>query len=314
MRGWATHPLPRISEEWTDVDYSRGDRVSCTIFSKPEVLPGESFLIQVFAHLPEQVRRVGRLAREADYEASRRSFSGLDILGIERGSRITFELSMHGVRLDDQIAGLVWRGTPDSVQFIATIPPDFSASSVIGKLTIALGRVPIGHIKFKLRVKRGARVDITRPRDLEPIGEDAGSYATAFLSYASEDRPAVLQGAQVLNAVRIQYFIDILHIDPGERWERKLYRKIDESALFLLFWSRSAKRSTWVMKEVDYALARKGEDEFAPPEMRAVILEGPKVPKPPPQLAHLQFNDFLLNFPGVSRSPKPKSSRRREKS
>ncbi len=64
--------------------------------------------------------------------------------------------------------------------------------------------------------------------------------------------------------------------------------------LFLLFWSNAAKQSDWVLKEVHYALGRKGDDDTAPPEIMPVIIEGPPVVEPPPELAHLHFNDRLL--------------------
>jgi hypothetical protein len=50
------------------------------------------------------------------------------------------------------------------------------------------------------------------------------------------------------------------------------------------------------LEEVRYALGRKGGDEFAPPEVIPVIIEGPPVPNPPDELAHLHFNDYLIYF------------------
>jgi len=51
-----------------------------------------------------------------------------------------------------------------------------------------------------------------------------------------------------------------------------------------------------VMEEVKYALGRKRDDEFAPPEIHPVIIEGPPVPQPPAELAHLHFNDRVIYF------------------
>ena len=45
--------------------------------------------------------------------------------------------------------------------------------------------------------------------------------------------------------LHFKYFQDVLDLEPGERWERALYRHIDESDLFLLFWSSNAKQSVW---------------------------------------------------------------------
>lgn len=49
-----------------------------------------------------------------------------------------------------------------------------------------------------------------------------------------------------------------------------------------------------MLKEVRYALQRKGGNELSPPEIRPVILEGPPIVPPPEDLAHLHFNDRIL--------------------
>ena len=77
---------------------------------------------------------------------------------------------------------------------------------------------------------------------------------------------------------------------------QSLYRHIDECDIVLLFWSNAAKRSKWVRKEVQYALARKRGDESAPPEIGPVIIEGPPVPPPWKELSYLHFNDRVIYF------------------
>jgi hypothetical protein len=55
---------------------------------------------------------------------------------------------------------------------------------------------------------------------------------------------------QCLLAFAIRHFHDILSLDPGDRWARRLYDEIDRCDLFMLFWSRAAGRSEWVAKEI----------------------------------------------------------------
>jgi hypothetical protein len=100
----------------------------------------------------------------------------------------------------------------------------------------------------------------------------------------------------MLRLARIRYFQDVLKLEPGDRWERELYRHIDRSDLFLLFWSTRAKESKWVLEEVRYAIKRKAGDDAAPPDVIPVIIEGPPIPSPPEDLAHLHFNDYLIYF------------------
>jgi hypothetical protein len=178
------------------------------------------------------------------------------------------------------------------VQFGVSIPGTAKPGAIMGTLTVSQDSVPVGHLKFKLQVVSEPQTG----RSAEPVGDSARRYSTAFVSYASQDRDKVLARVQMLRPLGIHYFQDILDLEPGTRWQRELYRHIDECDLFLLFWSQSAKQSPWVLKEAEYALARKGDDDSRPPEIMPVILEGPPIPPPPPELEHLHFNDRLIYF------------------
>jgi hypothetical protein len=167
---------------------------------------------------------------------------------------------------------------------------------VVGTARLERDSVPIGHIKFKLNVLDRQPERGLAARKFALCGMDAVRYTRAFVSYASADRAKVLARVQALRAMSIECFQDVLDLNPGERWERKLYAKIDECDVFLLFWSGFAKNSEWVRKEARYALDRKAGSELRPPEIRPVIIEGPPVPVPWEELAHLHFNDPIANL------------------
>jgi hypothetical protein len=196
--------------------------------------------------------------------------------------------------VDQPVQHLVWNGEPESVQFEVRVPENRKPGTVIGTLTISHDSIPLGHIKFKLTVV--AAQEQPRSRTAEEVGLSAHRYRKAFISYASADRAEVLKRVQMLRQVGIDFFQDLLDLEPGSRWEKELYRHIDESDLFLLFWSRAARESDWVLKEVRYALQRKGDDHLAAPEIKPVVIEGPPPPAPPQELAHLHFNDYLIYF------------------
>ena len=88
-----------------------------------------------------------------------------------------------------------------------------------------------------------------------------------------------------------RFFQDILSLDPGDRWEKKLYENIGRCDLFLLFWSRAAKESEWVIKEAEYALAHQQKNPNSEPDLVPVVLEQ-EVPLPP-GLAAFHFNDRI---------------------
>jgi len=272
------------------------DEVVCTVFAPPTVTPGESFLVQTFVHLPEQARDARALALEMDTLALRRVFHSLEAR-IPRGGRLQFELRAPGLVIDDPVTSLVWQGRPDAVQFGVSVPPGASGS-VIATLSISLDSAPLGHVKFKTTINTPSAASLPSAAGVEPEpqGELARRYRAAFISYASKDRDKVLQRVQVLPLVGVVYFQDLLNLDPGDRWLRRLELGIDECDLFLLFWSSEAKSSEWVRQEVRHALQRRGGDDLAPPEIKPVIIEGPPVVEPWEELAHLHFNDRVLYF------------------
>ncbi len=56
---------------------------------------------------------------------------------------------------------------------------------------------------------------------------------TVFLSYASEDRPAVQSIKEALEAAGVEVFFDKTALQAGENWDAKLKRSISESSLFI---------------------------------------------------------------------------------
>ena len=280
------------------------DVVECSVFAPPLAPQGETIMIQVFAHLEDLGAEAARLAIQFDPTARSRGVKTLSSR-IARGSELMFHLTLSRtisqppstVEIADPIQSLVWMGDTESVQFIVGIPADCRLGNLAGKVTISQETVPIGQISFLLRVvPAGTPVPETSAEPMEPVGAEAHAYRYTFISYASEDRDKVLARVQMLDQMGIKYFQDLLSLDPGQRWEKELYRNIDQCDLFLLFWSAAAKRSDWVQKEVDYAINRKGGNDAAPPEIKPVIIEGPPLIEPPEKLKHLHFNDRLIYF------------------
>src|SRR5262249_5880813 len=195
--------------------------------------------------------------------------------------------------IDGAVQHLVWRGEPQAVQFGVGVPRDRDPGCLLGTVTVSNDGGPLGHVTFKLAVVEAGG---QRGGEPVPVGDAAHRYRKAFVSYASADRPEVVKRVQMLARLGIDYFQDVLSLEPGERWARELYRHIEESDLFLLFWSTAARNSEWVHKELRHALRLKGDGDHALPAIQPVVIEGPPPPPPPLELAHLQFNDYLLYF------------------
>jgi serine/threonine protein kinase len=284
--GWA-----RTSREATDAEQFEvtADEVDCTVFAPPRIDRGSSALIQVFLHLPERSNAVAALASQFDSDAAARGTAGLTA-EVTRGAVVMIELDASGLEVGCPTQTLVWRGRPASATFEARVPLKLAVNLVIATVRISIEGVPCGQVKFKTTIGPA-------PAGAEcPVVHRWCRYQRAFISYCSSDRDEVLKRVQMLKRLHVEFFQDVLDIEPGAEWQPLLYRRIDECDVFLLFWSSAAGASEWVRKEFLYALDRKARDAEHLPELIPVILEGPPIPPPPPELKHLHFNDQILNF------------------
>ncbi len=263
-----------------------GDQVQCALYSPSKVKAGNDFLVQVFAFLEEDSENIAGIAQTTDEEAKRQAVSRLN-RPIERGATLVFELKMSDVGIDEPIQQHIWDGNILEVPFIISTSEDMQPGVKIGKLIVSENSVPLGRLIFKVSIGSETSPEKELGGNLEP-------YEYAFISYASEDRPEVLKRVMAISAARIQFFQDILSLDPGVRWERELYKHIDRCEVVFLFWSRAASRSEWVEKEILYAFARRNGVETAPPDIVPIILEGPPPVPPPDTLKFLHFNDKFL--------------------
>ena len=89
----------------------------------------------------------------------------------------------------------------------------------------------------------------------DPHGRPPG---TVFLSYASQDRAAVLTLKAALEAAGIAVFFDQHSIPPGADWERQIRTVVRDCGLFLPFVSRHAaeRDEGWFLKEWGLAIER----------------------------------------------------------
>lgn len=287
-----------------EINYS--DSVKCSVFAPPAASTGSNIMVQVFAHLYDQDDLVRKFATEFDEKAKLRATKPL-MEQVQRGSDITFHLSLPGVEVDEPIQKITWRGIPDSVQYAVQIPRDCQIFNIIGTVCVSQGSIPFGHVKFQLTIinksHHSGKLD-----DRHQLEDTWKRYKKAFISYASSDRSEVLKRVQMLAAFGIEYFHDLLSLEPGQRWEKELYKHIDNSDVFFLFWSNAAKNSTWVMQEVKYALERKKLAVIGNPEIVPVIIEGPPPVTPPDELTDIHFNDKLIYF--INSTPRPTERRR----
>ncbi|HEY9064778.1 MAG TPA: toll/interleukin-1 receptor domain-containing protein, partial [Burkholderiaceae bacterium] len=268
------------------------------VFCPPIVARGTVFLVQALLHGPERASEARERALEADATTQRRGVLALPS-DLPLGTRLDLHLEMPALQVDEPDASLVWTGHTCAAQFEVAVPAAAALGNTIGRVRLAVAGVPIGTLRFQLTVA-AADAATQPPRD---AGAEVRRYHRAFVSYASSDRAEVLHRVQAFRIAGIAVFQDVLDLEPGQRWERELYREIDRCDVVFLFWSTAASASPWVAKEIDYALTLKCGEDDRPPEIAPVPIEGPPIPPPPERLKHLHFYDALLAHIAVARLP-----------
>ncbi|MFL6335603.1 MAG: toll/interleukin-1 receptor domain-containing protein [Pyrinomonadaceae bacterium] len=282
----------------------KADVVHCTVYAPPRVAPGDMFIVQVFAHLAKQAKRLAEQAARAD--ATARDHGSKPLQGeVERGTLLTFTLEAPGLKVDEvhrQGETLVWRGEPESVQFAVDVPEEHAAAKPT-RCTVRIysgeARAPVGHIMFMLDVA-ATSAPAASANLPSPPPQTLKRYTHAFISYCSKDRdkvlPIYLGKRTEWRKAGITDFFDRKDIAAGAAWRAEIQKNLDKCDLFVLFWSTSAMCSEEVGKEIAYALARKGSDEWNPPAFDPLSIELP-VPRPlPAGLESLNFDDPLLYF------------------
>lgn len=259
----------------------RRDTVDCTVFAPPRARAPSTVLVQVFLHVPERAAEARASAEDADPGATKRGTQSLS-MRLRRGTVVTVNLKGPFIPPEGRSEDVRYDGRTTSATFFVVIPAGFAQDAWFGCATVLVGdpAVPIGRIRFRIAVGGEA----SSP---QPVGE-ARAHRHAFLSYASPDRPHVARVADSLARAGIDFFQDVLSLEPGEKWRPRLRREIERSDLFVLFWSEAAARSTWVGWEVDEALTRKAGDDEKPPDIVPLTVGG-TAPPPPPRLAHVHF-------------------------
>jgi hypothetical protein len=269
-------------------DDPKTEPLDVSAFAPDAAVRASETLVQIYIHHPDQASEAAEQAREADYLAVRHGVATLTTQ-VMIGQRLVVVLAAPGALIESPSQYLVWRGEPRACQFVLTVPSDSAIDTLTVRVTVLVDDVPIGSLRFHLPVTEQGQSNSS----MKIVGDESRRYSIAFLSHAKHDRLEVLKRAQLLRAVNIGFFQDFLTIEPGKVWEKYLYEAIDRCDLFLLFWSKYAAASKWVLRETERALARKGGKNEALPDIIPIVLEGPPIPPVPDSLKHIQITDWF---------------------
>ena len=132
-------------------------------------------------------------------------------------------------------------------------------------------------------------IAITSSLSRQPVGvstADAQWYEDIFASYAREDLEVVEHLKERYAALGLYLFVDLDDLRSGAMWRPELFKRIDSSDLFQLFWSNSSKHSGYV--EIEWEHALRAQEIKGGRFIRPVYWEEP-IPEVPCELAEINF-------------------------
>jgi ImpA, N-terminal, type VI secretion system/TIR domain len=269
-------------EPFIGIGFAASSRVMFTLIAPEGVAPGVPFEVFVWAHNDGELSiiRAKTAAELRDKTPIIRSKGPFRIPG---GTTLTVRLRVLGAVIDEPEDTMIWLGKRTRTAFVVTLPELNSQTNCHGVAHIYAEGVQVAKIPFLLPASSDRRLR-TAP---------AVHFRTAFASYASDDRDAVLGRIQGIKKIApdMDVFLDVVSLRSGQNWEQELWRVIPASDIFYLFWSAHARRSEWVEKEWRCALRERGIGFIDP-----IPLQSPEESPPPPELGSLHFNDWMLAF------------------
>jgi len=257
-----------------------------TVFAPPVAAPNSEILVQIIIHTPDREAEARSRALKIEPTAEELASTPLTIQ-LNRNDDIKITFDCEDAKVSEPVQNIRWNGRIVCLYFMIRLPDTKSVMYLVPKLRVFINSIPAGSIVFRIKV-----APFASDLPLAFAQQEGRAFEWAFVSYAHEDRVEVLKAAQLMSALRIRYFQDLLSASPGDRWRERLFSEIERCDVFLLFWSKHAQESEWVIKEAEYALrCAKSSPADRPLEIVPVLLEGPPPPPPPDSLREIHFND-----------------------
>ena len=166
---------------------------------------------------------------------------------------LTYKIKAPGLRFDPQDTTRLHDGKLVTQPFTVMADRELDGKTIRGTLKVRAGWFTVAELGFEIRVSSAAECD---PFEISsaPIQRDI------FPSYARADAAYLETFEELGKAFGDEYMSDVKRIRAGTEWPTEIESLITQADLFQLFWSKNAAKSTYIPKELDYALALNRSD------------------------------------------------------
>ena len=258
--------------------------VECSTFSPSSVPAGKRFTVQVALHRPDDEDKVVAMAEEVDAETEPKFGMPLSE-SITIGQEIDMSVEVEGAeRSDSGPRKVKWTGSPILEAFQFT-PDEGAPVRLKASVRLFVDGIPVGSAKWAIKLSEDEQESGQTQTRLK-------RYRKIFVSYSSKDRTEVLKRVQMIEHSPDDYFMDLLNLTAGQRWEKALYENIQDCDAFYVFWSENSSASEWVIKELEHAAKLQKSGDDSRPDIVPIILDVPP-PLPPDFVSDIHFNSMF---------------------
>jgi len=128
-----------------------GDVVQLSIFGPPNVSPGESVKLQVFAHIPESFASVCTLSRAFHIDGELIA-TGFVQREVQHGANLGLQLQVANAGIAQSFLTLGWLGQSRPRAFDIYVPWESPDGLSAANLTLAVDGIPSGTIAFQIEI------------------------------------------------------------------------------------------------------------------------------------------------------------------
>jgi hypothetical protein len=207
------------------------------------------------------------------------------------GAPVTIRLTGEHVTIAQSERSFEWNGRENLISFVVSVNSD-APQTIQLCFHVLIGPLEIAFIPVSVAISAGST-------DAKSSHIKMRAPSSAFASYSSKDAQPVTQSLSTLAhwAPTLNIFQDCLDLRPNEAFKEQIKKEIATRDVFLLFWSRNASASKWVLWELETARAKPGLNAILP-----MPLEDPAIVPPPSGFEDKHLRDrFLLAGYGLKK-------------
>jgi hypothetical protein len=171
-----------------------------TVFAPPNGRPVSDIIVQVVIHTPDREGEARRRTQTTDSTSQNLASAPLTIQ-LKIADKIKVTIDCDRAHVDEPVQTTSWNGRLVCIDFKMGLPNVTESLTLLPKVRVFVNAVPAGNVIFKINVVPRSQ---EFPQSFAP--REVRAYCKPFLSYAHEDRLQVLKAAQVISALKMEFF------------------------------------------------------------------------------------------------------------